>query len=134
MAKVPANFPYHEPKFDSRLDALPEQKTRMLTLMDCSIQDLSPEEETELKAALLETSIKLFDVAADVWTEKSGFPETFSPALKVLKHLGSKACREHLPRSTTVRLNYLLYSFPFLPICFSFLNQHGCQITIRSFL
>ncbi|ELR10502.1 nucleolar complex protein 14 [Pseudogymnoascus destructans] len=101
MGNVPANFPYHEPKFDSRLDALPEQKTRMLTLMDCSIQYLSPEDENQLKAALLETSIKLFDAAADVWTEKSGFPETFSPALKVLKHLGSKACREHLPRSTT---------------------------------
>jgi nucleolar protein 14 len=104
MPKVPGNFPYHEPKSDFRVDAGSGQSTRMLTLLDTTSRDLSSEEETEVEVALVETSIKLLDAAADVWTGKSAFPEIFTPALKVLRHFEGKACRQKLPESVQVCL------------------------------
>jgi nucleolar protein 14 len=50
-----------------------------------------------LKVALLDTTARLLDAAADLWSGKEAFYETFEPALRVLKHLNSGANRRLFP-------------------------------------
>ncbi|EHK15639.1 uncharacterized protein TRIVIDRAFT_123214, partial [Trichoderma virens Gv29-8] len=90
------NFPVHEPPAGSRI-----QKARAVELKRLNFSDCLPENSQEggkaLKISLLTTSIQLLDAAADLWTGRSSFLETFSQAIDVLKHVNSKASREHLP-------------------------------------
>jgi nucleolar protein 14 len=90
------NFPVHEPPAGSRI-----QKARAVDLRRLNFSDCLPENSQEggktLKISLLTTSIQLLDAAADLWTGRSSFLETFSQAIDVLKHVNSKASREHLP-------------------------------------
>jgi nucleolar protein 14 len=101
FAKLPGNFPFHEPKISVRIEDIPKE-TRRLKFYDCVDEEHSEEEEAELKIALLEANIRLLDSAADLWAEKSAFTEIFEPVSKIVKHLGSKSCRSKLPSNTTV--------------------------------
>ncbi|TVY20901.1 putative nucleolar complex protein 14 [Lachnellula arida] len=106
LAKLPGSFPYHEPKVPVRI-AGPSKSIRRLTIYDCVSQELSGDDETSLKAALLETNLSLLGAAADTWADKSSFTEVFTPASKILQHLSSKTCRPTLSPVTQTHLTKL---------------------------
>ncbi|CAG8975643.1 hypothetical protein HYALB_00008402 [Hymenoscyphus albidus] len=99
LAKLPGNFPYHEPKVSLRIEGV-LKSTRRLSLFDCVEQGLSGDEEQSLKAALWDTNLALLGVAAETWAEKASFTELFEPTIKILQHLGKENCRSNLPPST----------------------------------
>jgi nucleolar protein 14 len=105
LARLPSNFPYHEPKSSLRIEALPSS-TRQLKFSDCIAQDLSEREVDVLKASIVETNLILVDSAADVWIGKDAFTEVFGPALEVMHHLSNKKCRSKLAESTQVCISY----------------------------
>ncbi|UKZ77406.1 hypothetical protein TrVFT333_005127 [Trichoderma virens FT-333] len=90
------NFPVHEPPAGSRIQKAKAVELRRLNFSDC-LPETSQEGGKALQISLLTTSIQLLDAAADLWTGKSSFLETFSQAIDVLKHVNSKTSREHLP-------------------------------------
>ena len=113
MSKIPANFPYHEPKGDFRIDA-PAAATRMLSLKDTINRDISDVEAEAVESALAITCLSLLDAAADTWNGKSSFLEIFRPAEKVVKHFTTKKCSGRLPKSLKVCLAELIPLFSFL--------------------
>ncbi|KAM3525631.1 hypothetical protein NHJ13051_003898 [Beauveria bassiana] len=76
---------------------------RRLRFTDCipgDAGDSVPASEAAIvSAAILATTLQVLDAAADLWTGKSAFIETFAPALCASKHLVSKSCRSKLPSS-----------------------------------
>jgi nucleolar protein 14 len=102
ISSIPGNFAYHEPKKDIRLKEGFSASSRALSLNDLNAQELSEKDETSLKCALLGTSVKLVDAAADTWTGKAAFFEVFEPALQIIKHLEGKSCLNKLPKSVQV--------------------------------
>ncbi|KAE9381504.1 Nop14-like protein [Stipitochalara longipes BDJ] len=103
LARLPGSFPYHEPKLSLRIEALP-LTTRQLRLFDCIARNFSQQEGEVLKAAIVETNLILVDSAADTWTGKDAFTETFGPALEIMRHLSGKKCRSKLAASTQKQL------------------------------
>jgi nucleolar protein 14 len=101
LAKLPGNFPYHEPKVPLRIEEAVES-TRTFAFSDCFLQGLSAEQEAELKEVLLEMNLKLLEVAADTWSGKAAFFEVFEPALRILQQLGGKNCRPKLSKRNQV--------------------------------
>ncbi|RFU32006.1 hypothetical protein B7463_g4309, partial [Scytalidium lignicola] len=99
FSKVPGNFPYHEPKSPLRI-VKSKAVSRKLSFFDCTAKDLSEQEESSLKIALLESNISILDSAADRWTGQSAFNEVFEPTLQIMQHLGGAACRSKLSEST----------------------------------
>lgn len=104
MPKRPGNFPYHEPRTPVRIDHSTDP-TRKLAFYDCFARDLSDKEERSLKLALLETNLKLIEVATDTWNGSSAFFEVFEPVLRIVQHLGS--CRAALPKDTQFLISKL---------------------------
>lgn len=99
-AEPPAgNFPVHTPLADIRLSGAQAAELRRLSFADCVASDLSTKETKVLKVAVLGTSAQICEAAADIWAGKSAFQETFVPAVSVLAHLNTKACRKHLPKA-----------------------------------
>ncbi|KAL7950844.1 nucleolar protein 14 [Trichoderma barbatum] len=90
------NFPVHEPSAGIRIQKAKGVELRRLNFSDC-LPETSQEGGNALKVSLLTTTIQLVDAAADMWTGRSAFLETFGQALEVLNHVNSKASREHLP-------------------------------------
>ena len=103
---IPESFPFRESRITGLGDAsgLAVRKIRFKDILNA---DLDVEEEATLKAALIETSIKLVDTAADMWIGKSSFEEIFNPALRVYQQLSSKGCHEQLPRTIQVSRSHL---------------------------
>ena len=102
LVKLPGSFPYHESKQPVRIDH-GSVSPRNPNFYDCVGSELSTEEEDSARVALLVTNLNLLDAAADTWTGKAAFTEVFEPALKIVKHLGSKNCRSYLSEATFVR-------------------------------
>jgi nucleolar protein 14 len=100
LSKKPGNFPYHEPKESVRIEHA-VKLVRGFEFSDCWSQ-----ESEELKAVLLETSLKLLEAAADLWSGKAAFFEAFEPSLIITQHLGSKHCKPKLSASTQVNNTY----------------------------
>lgn len=93
------NFPVHDPPAGSRVQKAKAVELRRLNFSDCLPENANAQEGSKaLRVALLNTTLQLVDAAADLWTGKSAFLETFSQAIEVVKHLNSKASREHLPK------------------------------------
>jgi nucleolar protein 14 len=67
---------------------------RKLNFGDCVA--VGPQSDSA-KAAIVATTLDILDAAADMWTGKDAFIESFGQAVKVLKHTTSKACRTRLP-------------------------------------
>jgi nucleolar protein 14 len=101
LSKLPGNFPYHEPKSPLRIEKSVES-VRRFAFSDCLPGELSEDEDSELKVVLLETNLKLLEVAADTWFGKSAFFEVFEPSLKIVQHLAGKHCKLKLSSSTQV--------------------------------
>lgn len=92
-------FPVHEPSPGVRTKDAQKTTVRKLRSADCVVekdQDSSASAKS-LKIALLSANVSLLTSAAETWTGKASFRETFEPAVSVLKHLGSKSNRLHLP-------------------------------------
>jgi nucleolar protein 14 len=107
FAKLPGNFPYHEPKSLLRIESAPTS-TRKLKFYDCVARDLSEEEEELLKAAIVEANLGLLTRAADTWIGKDALTEIFEPALDIMRHLSSKKCRSKIAESTQVCISHFL--------------------------
>ncbi|KAH6646426.1 nucleolar protein 14 [Truncatella angustata] len=90
-------FPVHEPTEGIRLHDAKSTAVRKLSCSDCT--GSLGKNATEVKIALVDTTVKLLDAAATTWTGKSSFVETFQPVSNVLAHLSSKPCRSQLPKA-----------------------------------
>ncbi|KAL1857061.1 hypothetical protein VTK73DRAFT_8147 [Phialemonium thermophilum] len=100
-------FPVHEPPSGTRCRDCQSAAPRKLTLRDCrDARPSSSEAATteSLKLSILSAATGVLRAAADTWTGKASFTETFEPALRVLQHLSSPACRAHLPPATLATL------------------------------
>ncbi|KAF6841227.1 nop14-like family protein [Colletotrichum plurivorum] len=99
IPSVSGSFPIHEPSEGVRITNAKKIELRRLSPADCSVTEVSGKEAESAKAALLSATIQLLGAAADTWTGKSAFHETFQPALDIITHLNSKACRSKLPEA-----------------------------------
>lgn len=91
-------FPIHEPSSGMRTKGAKKLSVRKLEASDCRAPKVLPDSAAKsLKVAIMSTNVSLLTAAAETWTGKASFYETFEPALKVLKHLSSQPCRQHLP-------------------------------------
>lgn len=101
-AQISTIIPIHENKQKRFITAA--AKTRKLRFTDCVPDDPGKPgpsaEAATVSATILATTLQVLDAAADQWTGKPAFIETFAPALYVSKHLYStKLCRSNLPSS-----------------------------------
>ncbi|KKA29012.1 hypothetical protein TD95_005297, partial [Thielaviopsis punctulata] len=102
----PGSFPIHSPVVSMRIANAKNTPLRKMKLSDCeTAAEAAPDAGLDLKVALVAVFVQLIDAAADVWTGKSAFIETFSPAHAVLTHLRSKSSRPHLPTALLDRLD-----------------------------
>lgn len=106
-SKELGNFPLHEPPAESRAEATKKTSVRKLNFSDCSDVGLAGSQAKALKIAILDTTLQVLDAAADTWTGKSAFLETFEPVLSVIKHLSGKSCRSQLPPTLVERSDKL---------------------------
>jgi nucleolar protein 14 len=105
-SKSLGSFPAHEPSAGSRVQKAKNVEVRRLNFSDCLAEN-SQEGGKALKIALLSTTIQLLDAAADLWTGKPSFLETFNQAAEVLSHVNSKPSREHLPAAVSEKAERL---------------------------
>ncbi|CAM1506537.1 Fc.00g061780.m01.CDS01 [Cosmosporella sp. VM-42] len=96
-------FPVHSPPAGSRAESASKTTVRKLGFSDCLEVGIAGSQAKELKIAIIDTTVQTLDAAADTWTGKASFIETFDQAYNVLKHLNGKACRSHLPSGLTSR-------------------------------
>lgn len=94
-------FPVHEPTSAIRIKDAKQVAVRKLGRGDCQAaeEDGLNADAQSLEVALLSANISLLVAASETWAGKASFYETFEPAVKVLKHLLSKANRAHLPEA-----------------------------------
>ncbi|KAI1143441.1 Nop14-like protein [Hypoxylon sp. FL0543] len=100
-------FPIHEPTPGTRVSQAQTLDLRKLTPADCIRDDLSEGEAVSAKVAILATTVQLLDSAADLFSGKTAFFETFEPVKNVLAHLASKPCKTKLPASLNERVEKL---------------------------
>ncbi|KAI1779992.1 Nop14-like protein [Hypoxylon cercidicola] len=100
-------FPIHEPAPGTRIADARSFNVRKLTPADCANDDISDMEATSTKIAILATTTQLLDAAADIYSSKPAFFETFEPVKNVLVHLASKPCRSKFPTALNDRVEKL---------------------------
>lgn len=102
-------FPLHRPSATTRIMDSQKEPVRKLSCADCCSSTGGDDGPSgSLKVAVLDTTIKVLSAAAECWTGKSGFFETFEPACRVLAHLCSKPCRSALPPAVVKETERLL--------------------------
>lgn len=101
------NFPLHEAPAGSRAEHTKAITPRKLGFADCVSAELKEKQAASLKVAVVHTSVQVLDAAADLWTGKSAFLETFGQVVNVLKHVRGQACRKHLPAQVCDRIEKL---------------------------
>lgn len=92
-----SRFPLHQSEAGLRAERCSKVSLRKLNFADCLMEEQKGEEAAATKVAILSTALHICDTAADTWTGKSAFGETFDQVLEVVKHMNSKKCRAHLP-------------------------------------
>ncbi|KAF4343410.1 NOP14-like protein [Fusarium beomiforme] len=110
-SKKVGNFPLHNAPESIRTEAAAKAELRRLNFSDCIEQEVKKGEATARKVVILDTTVQVIEAAADTWTGKSAFIETFGQVASVLKHLSSKACRSHLPAALNERIEKLQAKF-----------------------
>jgi len=105
------NFPLHKAPAGVRAKAADETKLRKLNFSDCIDGASEKSEVSARKVAIIDTTASILEAAADLWTGKNAFLETFSQAANVLKHLNSKVCRAQLPAALNDKVEKLLAKF-----------------------
>ncbi|KAK9789684.1 putative Nucleolar protein 14 [Seiridium cardinale] len=96
-------FPLHEPNEGIRIHDAKNTDIRKLNCLDCLSS--AAKDAAVVKVALVDTTVKLLDAAATIWTGKSSFYETFQPASNVLGHLSTKSCRSHFPKALNEQIS-----------------------------
>jgi nucleolar protein 14 len=108
LAPLPAaalgSFPAHEPPPESRVSDAKDLPLRKLKLSDCSEGELDEKELAIFKLSIICTTVQILEVAADIWTGKSAFIETFEPVQNILSHLNSPSCGEKFPAALKERI------------------------------
>lgn len=94
-AHIPS--PLHEMTSELRLSKSSKLEVRSLRPLDCV--EIQKGDVTATSAAVVNTALRILDAAAELWTGKAAFIESFSPALRILTHYQTKACRAELPRA-----------------------------------
>ena len=100
-------FPTHEPSPGMRIKDAGSAHIRKLTLADCRTRDessLSPEAAASVKVSLIDTTLSVLREAAELWSSKPAFFETFQPAMRLIQVLQNKANRAHLPAALLTKL------------------------------
>ncbi|KAH7035041.1 nucleolar protein 14 [Microdochium trichocladiopsis] len=87
--------PLHEMSSEMRILQVKNVSVRSLRPTDCVETQKSDIAATGV--AIVCTTLKILDAAADLWTGKAAFLESFTPVTRVLGHYGSKTCRAELP-------------------------------------
>ncbi|KAI1759756.1 Nop14-like protein [Hypoxylon sp. FL1150] len=100
-------FSIHEPAPGTRIVDAHSLDVRRLSPADCAIGNVTNKEATSTKLAILATTVQLLDAAADLYSSKPAFSETFEPAKNVLVHLSSKPCRTKFPAALNSRVEKL---------------------------
>ncbi|KAF4976345.1 hypothetical protein FZEAL_6965 [Fusarium zealandicum] len=106
-SKQPGNFPLHSVPAGIRTEAASKTGLRRLNFSDCIEGESKGAEANARRVAILDTIAQVVGAAADTWTGKSAFIETFDQAASVLKHLNSKTCRSQLPSVLNERVEKL---------------------------
>ncbi|KAF4594777.1 rRNA maturation protein [Ophiocordyceps camponoti-floridani] len=91
------NFPQHEPPPGTRIQDAKAIAARRLRLGDCVAGRVEGDQAASLKVAIFDTCVRVVEGAAELWSGKSAFLETFEQAVKVIRHSRSEVCRTHLP-------------------------------------
>ncbi|KAM0346893.1 hypothetical protein ACHAPU_005233 [Fusarium lateritium] len=110
-SKQLGNFPRHNVAAGIRTEAAGKTKLRKLNFSDCLDEQSKKDDAASRKVAILDTTVQVLEVTADMWTGKNAFLETFGQAAKVLKHLGGKTCRSQLPATFNDRIEKLQAKF-----------------------
>ncbi|RFN47498.1 nop14-nuclear and nucleolar protein with possible role in ribosome biogenesis [Fusarium flagelliforme] len=110
-SKQLGNFPLHKVPAGVRAKAADEAKLRKLNFSDCIDGASEKSEVSARKVAIIDTTASILEAAADLWTGKNAFLETFSQAANVFKHLNSKVCRAQLPAALNDKVEKLLVKF-----------------------
>ncbi|RSM02225.1 hypothetical protein CEP52_008096 [Fusarium oligoseptatum] len=110
-SKQLGNFPLHSVPAGIRAEGAGKMAVRRLNFSDCVDEETGGKEAASRKVAILDTTAQLLEAAADTWTGKSAFLETFGQVAAVLKHLNSKGCRSRLPSALTERVEKLQAKF-----------------------
>ncbi|KAI8965965.1 Nop14-like protein [Daldinia sp. FL1419] len=95
--EIKGQFPVHDPMPGIRITDAHSLAVRKLTPVDCIRDDISSEEALSTKVAIVATTVHLLDAAAELYSGKSAFFETFEPVKDVLVHLGGKSCKAKFP-------------------------------------
>lgn len=100
-------FPLHQPPANIRLTKASGEALRRLTFVDCLEGSSEGKQARSAKVAILDTALQVLDAAADTWTGKEAFIETFDQVLDVSKHLIGQNCRPQLPKQLVERVEKL---------------------------
>ncbi|KFH47867.1 nucleolar complex protein-like protein [Hapsidospora chrysogenum ATCC 11550] len=100
-------FPLHGSEPALRVRDAKKTVPRCLNFADCVQSGAQAKAPTEVKVAILDTALQVCDAAADTWTGKEAFAESFDQVLEVAKHLSSQKCQGHLPRQLSDRAEKL---------------------------
>ncbi|KAF7535008.1 hypothetical protein G7Z17_g13269 [Cylindrodendrum hubeiense] len=106
-SKKLGSFPVHTAPAGVRAESCKKSLLRKLNFTDCLGIDVTGTQAKALKISVLDTTLQVLEAAADTWTGKSSFIESFSQGADVLKHLSSKSCRSHLPSALVERVEKL---------------------------
>jgi nucleolar protein 14 len=90
---------FREPEQSLRLTGSSQKTIQKLQFSNTSETNLSPESTEDLKISLIETFVSVLDAAAELWNNKSAFPEIFKPAQTVLQHLRTSCGAKQIPSS-----------------------------------
>lgn len=91
------NFPQHEPPPGTRVERAKGVVLGRLQLADGVPGEHEEKQAAAVKVAVMATCVQVLEAAADLWTGKSAFLETFEQVVKVLEHVRGEACRGDLP-------------------------------------
>ncbi|KAJ9161984.1 Nop14-like protein [Coniochaeta hoffmannii] len=106
ISSNPAFFHMLEPPAGCRIRKCQNKAPRRLNYKDTKGYT-GPTGKTDpdiQKLSILNTTLSILKAAAETWSGKAAFTETFSPALPVISHLLSPSCRPHLPATLIASL------------------------------
>ena len=90
-------IPLHPPVQSLRIEKAQNVGIRKLRFGDCASSESSAYDPASTGVAIISTTVAVLLAAAETWTGKAAFFESFEPASRMLKHLAGEACRSHLP-------------------------------------
>lgn len=103
----PAFFHMLEPPAGCRIRNSQKKAARKLNYKDLKGYGAGTKQKPDLdvqKLSILSTTVAVLKAAAETWSGKAAFTETFSPALPVIAHLLSPSCLPHLPAALITSL------------------------------